>query len=269
MLDPRPFPIKKVNGKNVDAPPPFTMPAAKKESSSEVSHSPGKRTVSRDLRSASPVKSDATPGDRPKASPKKRGRKPKKTEGTEVSDASKSLQDIIDGAPSLPDANSTVLEAPLPTDTARVTVTSDVFEGANGEEVKQTNIKIDLPLGAEQQSLPTSPEQMAADAKAIVKDALELQQANGTLEDAPKKTATKRSRKRKASEAIAEDDVLAATAKDKKKGPEEVVQEIVPAESSSEPATKRTRVMVPAEEYHREKMQKRALMGTAVAAGIG
>ncbi|KAB8648504.1 hypothetical protein FH972_026160 [Carpinus fangiana] len=280
LLDPRPVRLTNGNLKDIAEPPTFIMPASKKHSSPDSVRSPSKRTVSRETRSTSPVKTD--PSERPKASPKKRGRKSKKTaEDGEVNGASKSLQDIINGAPTLDATDASIDDEaavaavaaavngeaePLPENTARVTITSDIIENEDGEEVKHTDVKIDMPLDADEQALPASPEQMTADAKKIVKDALELQKSKGG--DEGKKSGSKRGRKRKASEAQADEKEVAAVA-EQKKGPEEVIEELVPAESSNEPPSKRTRVMVPAEEYQREKMQRRALLGTAVAAGIG
>ena len=305
-------------------------------SSASMPRSSGKRTVPREVRSASPMKTNAThtPSARAKATPKKRGRKTAPTDTNAADSIRKSgraRKPTQHAAPSVADSNvdssseivedddnaaaaavasiasaaSAATEAAaaeaaaeqmvedaesgaLPDDTARVTVEEDVEEDRDGTETKRTSVKVEMAADAPNQPLPSSPEEALRQAKAIMSDAKELKQEAGHASKAAGK-------KRKADdmetqgpeEEIVQELLGGAAAADgpPQQGLNGVAQEkggvgilegtgdMVEfsgkrAEGGQSPA-KRTRVMVPAEEFRRQKMQKRALVGLSGALAVG
>lgn len=250
-----------------------------------------RRTASRDLRSVSPAKHVA-PANRPKATPRKR--RAKKSAATPsvadsvasdideayefngvTEDQKEALDEAIeevaeDAAEAIADAVAAAGEAseesePLAKGTVRVSVVEDVVDDADGNETTSTNVKVELPAGSKNLTLPTDTEGVIEMARDIIANAKELE---GTAENTTA-APSKKSSKRKAA-AMDEDDDL--------QGPEEIVQEIAEGaatelttgevELHGRPA-KRTRVMVPAEEYRREKVKRRALMGLSGALAVG
>lgn len=254
------------------------------------------RTASREMRSASPVKVAQPTSSRAKASPKKRSRKANGVKAAdEAKSASKNLQDLldVDGSPSVADSEDeagAIIEAAvapeealedvadtiavvngaadvddeLKPNTARVTVTSDVVDEGDAETTR-TSVKVELPVGSPEQPLPENPEEAIAQAKELVAAAKQLSPSDGAS----------KSRKRKADDMEIENPE------------EEVVEEIVKNEETimnggvitngevefgartEEPPAKRARVMVPAEEFRRKKMQTRALVGLSATVAVG
>lgn len=148
----------------------------------------------------------------------------------------------------------------LPENTVRVSVQADVTD--DGEtETTRTTVRVEMPADAPELALPKDASGMIEQARAIVERARELQDSQTGEGATPAPSA---SRKRKADE-YEEDLVLELEAN------EELV-EVMPAEadaSSSQPPTKKLRVMVPAEEYRREKVTKRAFLGLSFSLAFG
>lgn len=151
-------------------------------------------------------------------------------------------------------------EDALPGNTVRVSVQADVTD--DGEtETTRTTVRVEMPADAPELALPQDASEMIEKARAIVERARELQDTQ-TGESATPAPAP--SRKRKADE-YEEDLVLELDAN------EELV-EVTPAErgaSSLQPPAKKLRVMVPAEEYRREKVTKRAFLGLSFSLAFG
>lgn len=235
-----------------------------------------------EARSASPTKMPApTPDGRAKATPRKRRtKKEQNDESINARAANAALQSVNDilETPSVADsaaeeddveeeavkavaqvlANGDANDAPLLDNTARITVNTEV-QADHDVETTRTSVKIEMPANAPGQPLPESPEETLETAKSIVADARALEVANGIKSSG--------SKKRKA-------DTIAIEEPE-----EEVVTELVQTTDSDtpahntrhheEPLAKRSRVMVPAEDFRRQKMQKRALMGLTASVAIG
>lgn len=257
--------------------------------------------VHREPRSASPVKpGDPTPS-RPKATPRRR--KPK-TNGVKagnddakpghkshrankettpsIADSAADSDDVEEeaanaiaaiaaaAAPAATDAAVVAAvnglnddDEPLKEDTARVTVTSDVT-GEGESETVRTSVRVEMPVDGHEPSSPENPEAALQQAKEILADAKELQSAEQQAS----------SRKRKADDLEIEnpEEELVVVANKSAEGDEPPAADGSPspaAGATDEPPAKRTRVMVPAEEFRRQKMQKRALMGLSATIAVG
>lgn len=255
-----------------------------------------RRTASRDLRSVSPAKQTAPTPNRPKATPRKRRTK-KATATPSVADSVASDIDEADELNGVLDeeAKEIVVEAiaeaeeeatelaqeaaalvaaeeadedddPLQDGTVRVSVTEDVAPGVDGTEVTSTNVKIELPAGSKDLKLPKDTEGVVELARDIIENAKELEQgASGNKSSAK----GKKNLKRKANDL--DEDTQA-------RGPEEIIEEVGEGDATElatgevaihgRPA-KRTRLMVAAEEYRKEKMTRRAVTGVAGALAVG
>lgn len=274
--------------------------------SAHATKSSRKQGASREVRSTSPVKqADPTPS-RPKATPRKRGPKPKLngvTKGDDAKAASKPRRDATEVTPSVADSaadsddpeeeeavNALAEAAAMATaaavadetnsaaatiaavnglnddseslreDTARVTVTSDVTGEGDAETVR-TSVKIEMPVDSPEQPLPASPEAALQQAKDILAEAKDLQAAEAQS-----------SRKRKADVMEIENPEEELVEVDTKPDDDETFGDEgtgSAANHSREPPAKRTRVMVPAVEFRRQKMQKRALMGLSATIAVG
>lgn len=260
-----------------------------------------RRTASRDLRSASPVKNAAPTPNRPKATPRKRRNK-KAAATPSIADSAASDAEYADEAYGIRDDDQEAVDdaiaeevaeeiaeeivedvadttaaivvaeeaeendETLKDDRVRVSVVSDVVPGEEDTETTRTTVKVELPSGAKELELPKDTEGVVEMAREIIEGAKDLQEGNT---DTPTAAAGKKSMKRKA-DVLDEDDEL--------QGPEEIVQEVAEGDAtelaSGEVAltgrpAKRTRVMVPAEEYRREKVRRRALVGLSGALAVG
>lgn len=149
---------------------------------------------------------------------------------------------------------------PLPSNTVRVSVHSDVRDDGKTETTR-TTVKVEMPTDAPDMDMPQDATEMIEKAREMVMTAQALQETSGEGQSgAP--ASSERSRKRKAEELELDD-----------------VEEIVEVdgvrddvgndrELEARPA-KRQRVMVPAIEYRREKIQKRALVGLTATFALG
>lgn len=191
---------------------------------------------------------EAEDEEQPKAK-RSRSSKKEKAEGTEEVEAQ--------AEPKQGDApNDEEPAEPLPENTVRVSIHSDVRDDGK-TETTHTTVKVEMPTDAPDMKMPTDATEMIEKAREMVKTAQALQETNGEPHSgAP--TLSKQSRKRKAEE-LELDDV------------EEVVEVIAPEDDDSalERPVKRQRVMVPAVEYRREKVQKRALLGLSATFALG
>ncbi|KAI9712867.1 MAG: hypothetical protein M1828_001536 [Chrysothrix sp. TS-e1954] len=273
LLDPRPIAAPS-NKPEISSPPTFQM--AKSAAGDHPNKSARKRTATPQPNNASPSKMPAPA--RPKATPRRRGPK-KKDQSTSdatpsVVDSAAESEDVEDAAEAATNAVSEGLvdgaatkgagsNEPLAKNTARVTVNSDVQDDG-AIETTRTSVKVEMPADAASQPLPESPEQALEAAKKIVADAVTMQDGD---EGAPAVPAA--GRKRKASEAVElvepEEEIVEVA--DSKQGSRS--DKVHFGERRGAPPAKRTRIMVPATDFRREKMQKRALMGLSASLAIG
>lgn len=270
--------------------------AASPEAASSGKGSRKQRTASREIRSASPAKMAQPIQNRPKASPKKRSRKANGVKASEEAEAaSKALKKALgdDIEPSVADsddeaATAAIVEAAAPgasaedvadaiavvngdeandldENTARVTVTKDVVNEGEAETTR-TSVKIEMPVGSPEQPIPESPEDAIQQAKEIVEAAKDLSPA-----------AEKKSRKRKVEALEVENPEEELVEEVVENGEAAVVSETMADANgevefgarTEEPPSKRQRVMVPAEDFRRKKMQTRALMGLSATVAVG
>lgn len=155
----------------------------------------------------------------------------------------------------------------------KVTVTSEEHEDGAADATR-TRVSIEMPGGAANGEFPESPEQAIKDAKAIVEEAKSLQS-----KDAVKVSPKPASRKRKAEELEVEnpeEEVVTELIKNEENAAVNGDSSSPPREKhvqfgarTAEPPAKRTRVMVPADEFRKQKMQKRALMGLTATVAVG
>lgn len=175
----------------------------------------------------------------------------------------------------------------LKKDTARVTVSEDVEEDVDGVETKRTSIQVEMPADTPEQPLPASPEEALKQAKAIVSEAKELKQGSGTSgRAAGKKRKAGEMETQSPEEEIVQEIVGGDVEGELQQGVNGVAQEkggvgimegtgdMVEFQGertnvNGEPPTKRTRVMVPAADFRKQKMQKRALMGLSATLAVG
>ncbi|KAF2755303.1 hypothetical protein EJ05DRAFT_97585 [Pseudovirgaria hyperparasitica] len=201
-------------------------------------------TRKRSTRSASPSKI-ATPV-RKMASPRKpRTSRRKKAEDDAASVASSVLQSAIENGTS---ATDSVDGGPVNGVAESVKVNIDEVVTKEGDkEITKTSVVIDMPAGHPDLPLPENTEDMMAAAKAIVEKA--------TAEDA-KSAATngiKPTRKRKATEVEADDQLAEASGAAK------------PSEPSTQGATKKSKT----QPTKRETVRTRALIGAGLTLAIG
>lgn len=254
------------------APPPLFKPLPLgKNHSRNGSMSARNRTASRELRSMSPVKQSAPTPNKPKATPRKRRSKKQAEAAESIADSADEADGILGAAAEVADAvglGDSGSTKPLDEKTIRISVTQDVITGDDDVDTTRTNLKVELPADAPDLTLPTDTEAMVEKAAAMIESAKELPEGTTEVSVSPKARKSAKSHKRKASSL--EDDAV--------RGPEEIVQEIAHGEATSLAtgevemhgrATKRTRIMVPAEEYRREKVKRRALMGLSGALAVG
>lgn len=259
-------------------------------------------SLPRELRSSSPVKQshkDKDISSRPKATPRKPRVKKTAASSAKDQDRASTPASVADSADELGDeaqrdATSQVngksevddsLEVdgteepeesePLPENTVRVSVQSEVQD--NGElQTTHTTVKVEVPANSPDLELPKDTEGVVEVAKEIIENMKEMQAAKieGSL-PLPSSAKSKKSLKRSRDEY--EEDL---------EGPEELVEELVEAVDGAEeldgvneeelqrakeehrPA-KRVRIMVSAEEYRREKVRGRALLGLGGAFAVG
>ena len=160
----------------------------------------------------------------------------------------------------------------------KVTVTSDTQEGRDIDATR-TKVTIEMPANTENGSVPEKPDQALAAAKAIVQEAKALQDAQTDGASSPKQ-----SKKRKAEELEVEnpeEELVTELVQNENEEPEQEAsangessssapaKQVQFGERTDEPPTKRTRVMVPADEFRRQKMQKRALIGLTTTVAVG
>ena len=255
-------------------------PKASKPTSNAISSH--RKSASRDLRSTSPVKNPIASPTKAKPTPRKPRAKKDKTnkeaKTTEpIADSADESSDEIDAiieaagedaaVAAVADAVAAIEPEPLADGSVRVSVTEDVVPGEDDTETTRTTVKVELPADSPDLKLPKDTEGVVAVARDIVESAKDLQQ--DTAENAPASKSAKPSRKRKASMSVDEKEAGS---------PEEIVQEIAEADATELTTangevqlrpTKRTRVMVAAEEYRREKVKRRALMGLSGALAVG
>lgn len=260
----------------------------------------------REMRSSSPVKSTpASVSSRPKATPRTKKMKKDKQRHLEERAATPASQaesiDELDEnivakrhPASLANGNAddnaedgegeTNLSAtqaeedePLPTNTVRVSVQSEVQD--DGElQTTHTTVKVEVPANSPDLALPTDTEGVVGVAKEIIENMKHMQdaQVEVNMQKSLPSTATSTSKKSlKRSRDEYEDDL---------EGPEEVIEEIVDVdeegvegvnEKEREEArrdhrpAKRVRIMVPAEEYRKEKVRGRALLSLGGAFAVG
>jgi len=168
-------------------------------------------------------------------------------------------------------------DEPLPTNTVRVSVQSEVQD--DGElQTTHTTVKVEVPANSPDLALPTDTEGVVGVAKEIIENMKHMQdaQVEVNMQKSLPPTATSTSKKSlKRSRDEYEDDL---------EGPEEVIEEIVDVdeegvegvnEKEREEArrehrpAKRVRIMVPAEEYRKEKVRGRALLSLGGAFAVG
>lgn len=163
-------------------------------------------------------------------------RKPRATKASNAAnaatarDANASLQATLDSAASLADSESV--------DGEKVLVEVESAVEVNGTaETTTTNVKIEMPTGSKDLSLPENPEKMIEQAKAMVEEARKLSgEASGSSNPL----------KRKAEELLDDDD---------KEG-----------ESESQP-TKKARLL--AQQLQKEKVRKRTMIVLTATVAIG
>jgi len=168
-------------------------------------------------------------------------------------------------------------EDPLPTNTVRVSVQSEVQD--DGElQTTHTTVKVEVPANSPDLALPTDTEGVVGVAKEIIENMKHMQdsQVEVNMQKSLPPTTTSTSKKSlKRSRDEYEDDL---------EGPEEVIEEIVDVdeqgvegvnEKEREEArrehrpAKRVRIMVPADEYRKEKVKGRALLSLGGAFAVG
>lgn len=191
LLDPEPI-THGTNDpkKSIQSPPPFSI----KEPVNGLGRSPekpdGRRsTRGRSLRSASPMKKDAST--RKFATPRKT-RKPRGTLKLEEEAAAiaEEAADSINGEL----ATATARQS---TENVKVEVETVMQPSPSGdEEVERTKVNIEMPAGLPELQLPTDAQEMLAQARAMVHEAEKI---NGTSSSSAKG-------KRKAEEMIEDDD---------------------------------------------------------------
>ena len=149
---------------------------------------------------------------------------------------------------------------PLPSNTVRVSVHSDVRD--DGEtETTHTTVKVEMPTDAPDMNMPQDATEMIEKAREMVMTAQALQDTEGEGQPAAP-TSSKQNRKRKAEELELDDveEIVEVDSVGEKNGNDQALE--------ARPA-KRQRVMVPAIEYRREKIQKRALVGLTATFALG
>lgn len=212
-----------------------------------------------------------------------------------AAEVAEEVADVLDSAAEVKAAEK--LSSPK---VARVTVSEDVQDSpADGIETTRTSVKVEMPENGAEQPLPESPDEALKRAKDIMHEAKALkakeEEDAATAEGASPnigRSSTRAGKKRKAADL------------DTENPEEEIVTEVVDASpkleqgvngvaqerngvalmsgtgdmvefkgadggSKGEPAAKRARVMVPADDFRRQKMQKRALMGLSTALAVG
>jgi len=236
----------------------------------------------RAMRSASPAKHNlpAPTPNRPKATPRKpRAKKSSRlVNGSEdagsieatpsVADTEADSVDELDGINQHAELKASVDEIDtaeyddLPAHTVRVSVNSDVKNDGDFETT-HTTLKIDMPADSDAITLPKDSDGLVAKAQEMVNAAAYLQ---GSETNVSRKGGSG-GRKRKMDEVEAEDRALDEQEIMAMQDPDAGVEE---AELQSlMPAVKRARVMVPAEEYRRVKVQKRALLAMSATLAVG
>jgi hypothetical protein len=174
---------------------------------------------------------------------------------------------------------------PLPENTVRVSVQSEVQD--DGElQTTHTTVKVEVPANSPDLELPKDTEGVVEVAKEIIENMREMQQkkieaklpsvmhrhgGKKSSGSTPSKKSLKRSRDDyeedlEGVEELVEEEVEATEDALKIDGVSE--RELEAARKEHRPA-KRMRVMVPAEEYRREKVRGRALMGLGGAFAVG
>lgn len=254
----------------------------------------------RETRSSSPIKSTpASIAARPKATPRTKKSKRAQRLAEEAASASQaeSIDELDETAVSNRDSTPAINghaddaedgetnvgatqaeeEDPLPTNTVRVSVQSEVQD--DGElQTTHTTVKVEVPANSPDLALPTDTEGVVGVAKEIIENMKHMQdtQVEVNMQKSLPPTATSTSKKSlKRSRDEYEDDL---------EGPEEVIEEIVDvddervegvnekereeARREDRPA-KRVRIMVPAEEYRKEKVKGRALLSLGGAFAVG
>ena len=181
-----------------------------------------------------------------------------------------SAEDIAEAATVV---NGALAAEALEEPTTVVTVTSEEQDDG-GIDTTRTKVSIEMPAGAVNEDFPENPEQAIQDAKAIIQEAKGLQKSDGVAAS-PKPT----SKKRKAEELEvenSEEEVVTEIIEDEDRPTADGEASSSPAEKhvqfgerAQEPPAKRTRVMVPADEFRKQKMQKRALMGVTATVAVG
>lgn len=161
------------------------------------------------------------------------------------------------------DESDNALDDDLPAHTVRVSVNSDVKNDGDFETT-HTTLKIDMPADSDAITLPKDSDGLVAKAQEMVNAAAYLQDSDRNVSG---KGGSGGGRKRKMDEVEAEDLALDEQEIMAIQDPDAGVDE---AELQSlMPAAKRARVMVPAEEYRRVKVQKRALLAMSATLAVG
>ena len=175
-------------------------------------------------RAGSPVKA---------ASPAKSNKKPRATKASKEADAATARQASEALQSALDDAQSTTGTDVVDGDTVKVEVESNV-EVKGDVEKTTTNVKIEMPAGSKDMPMPDNPEEMIAEAKKMVQEAMKIDGENSS--SVPKRKAVEMDESDEAGD-----------------------NELRPAKEAR----------IARQELKREKVRNRAMLGVAATLAIG
>ncbi|KAL9061129.1 MAG: hypothetical protein Q9162_000274 [Coniocarpon cinnabarinum] len=156
----------------------------------------------------------------------------------------------------------------------KITIQSDEQDDGKVDAI-HTKVTVEMPEGATEE-VPESAEEAIAAAKAIVDEAKALQDTE--LDDG---ASAAKGKKRKAEDLEvenAEEEIVTELVNGQDQPPtvngesssaDAKRKSVEFGERTTEPPVKRTRVMVPADEYRKQKMQKRAMLGVTATLAVG